>query len=129
MTPMLKERKMNTHVRLCSILATCIFMGGAFAAERVAPADRNADRVDPVTLKFRFDPRDLETQEGAERVHRRLVIAARRQCSYSDLLIELRGVDKQCVSDLVDKAVRQTGSVQLAEVHRGMERADLAARR
>jgi UrcA family protein len=129
MTPMLKERKMNTPVRLCSILATCIFMGGAFAADRVAPAVRNAVPVSPVTLKFRFDPRDLETREGAVRVHRRLLIAARRQCTYSDLLIELRGVDKQCVSDLVDKAVRQTGSVHLAEVHRGEEHADLAARR
>lgn len=120
---------MNTRVRLCSILVTCTFMGAAFGAEPVASADRSAGHVDPVTLNFRFDPRDLETREGALRVHHRLMIAARRQCRYSSLLIELRGVDKRCVSDLVDKAVRKTGSVQLAEVHHGAERAELAARR
>jgi UrcA family protein len=123
-----KERKMFTPARLLSMLAACALVSPAFAAER-APAESDLLRREPVTMKFRFDPRDLQTREGAERVYRKLERAARRQCTTTGTKVRELRVDEQCIAELVKDGVARTGSVLLAEVHRGAESSAIAARR
>jgi len=120
---------MNTPARLCSMFALCALMAPAFAAEP-APVERgDMLRREKVTLKFRYDVRELETAEGAQRVYRRLTRSARRQCTLGgSLLTELR-VDERCIAELVEDGVTRTASVLLAEVHRGALQAEIAARR
>jgi UrcA family protein len=121
---------MNTPARICSILIICSLAGTAYAADLAAPAQAGKEGSEPVAMKFHYDVHELTTPEGASRVYRMILVAARRHCTFQgSLLTELRSVDKRCMTDLVEKAVTQAGSVQLAELHRGMERVDITARR
>jgi len=120
---------MNTPARLCSMLAVCAVMSPAFTAEPARVERGDMLRREPVTLKFRYDSRELETPQGAQRVYRRLARTARRQCTLSgSLLTELR-VDERCIAELVADGVNRTASVLLAGVHRGTLQAEIAARR
>lgn len=110
---------MNTLSRLCSILAVCACMDAALAVEP-APLEGHSGDRETLTFPFRYDARELQTREGAGRVYRKLVRAARQQCTTGGtLLTELRRVDKQCVAELVEDGVERAGSVLLTEVHRG----------
>jgi UrcA family protein len=126
---LLQGAKMNTRARTWSILIISNLMGAAFAADRPLPVHAGTVRSDPVTMTIRYDIRDLQTHEGASQVYRRILLAARRNCTLQGSLhIELRGVDKRCMTDLVEKAVAKAGAVQLANVHRALEHVDILAR-
>lgn len=121
---------MNMSVRIFSVLASCALTGVAVAADSAAHSASGLARREPVTFSFRYDADELATREGAHRVYIKLAQAARRECAgQGRLLAELVRVDIQCISELVDKAVIQTGSTQLAGVHRGGEQLKVALRR
>lgn len=122
---------MNSRSRILSIVVTCALAGAAYAAgpTHSSSSDSSANR-EPVTLTIRYQPRDLATRDGAERVYRRLLLEARRKCSINGTsVVEMRRVDARCVNELVDNAVARMGSVQLASMHRGLEQESIAAGR
>jgi UrcA family protein len=126
---LLQGAKMNATAKVCSVLIMCNLTGAAFAADRAVPADAGTVHRDPVTMTFRYDARDLQTREGASRVYHRILLAARRNCTlHGSLHIELRSVDKRCMTELVEKAVATAGAEQLASVHRALEHVDILAR-
>lgn len=120
----------TTSACMRALLLSLALIGASTAVCAAGPKDERFVNRDPVKLHFRYDARQLQTPEGARRVYRRLVEAARRECAQPGIPMNaLRRPNEPCMKDLVEKVVARTGSAQLAAVHRGTWLSQVAALR
>jgi len=112
---------MNTpSTRMPMLLLSLALISVSTAASAAGRAPERSVSRDQVTLKFRYDRRQLQTPEGARRVYLRLVEAARRECAQPGVPMNaLRRPNEPCMKELVEMVLERAGSVQLAAVHRG----------
>jgi UrcA family protein len=100
--------------RIAMAAIAAIIMAASFGA--------SANAAEPVSLAFRFhlDRDQLATQRGVNRVYNKIQGAARLECRRQGFTGDgVRTVDQNCVALLVDNAVSQIQSNELASRYRG----------
>jgi UrcA family protein len=119
-----KEKTMSANLTRAFIAAAfCAAAAtspqGASAAEAITVASVHGS--EPVRLEYRFNPADLKTEQGAQRVYLNLLRKAQRACADErGLMTDLHRIDRRCAAELVNNAVLQIGSAALAQL-RGNE--------
>lgn len=90
-----------------------LIAAGLLAATLLQPVASLAAAGDkePVKFNFKFRQADLDTQRGAQNVHRALVYRATVVCTDSGVpTLSVHRTDLECVSKLVEQVVKQIGS-------------------
>jgi len=106
---------LGSHTRLAVALLAGVMSIGVMAVTKASPS-RFAD-MDAPRLAVQYDDLDVNTEEGALTLYRRIVSAAREVCPQeSKYSMRVTEISRQCVRNAVARAVREVNSPQLAKV-------------
>jgi UrcA family protein len=94
------------------MLASGLLSVSAAAVTQGATQDEEAPK-----LSVRYDDLDIDTEEGARTLHRRIVTAATEVCPEpSKFSMRVTALSRKCVAAAVARAVREVNSPLLAKV-------------
>ena len=103
-----------------SLLATIVVV--ALGAPAIASADANSN-LQGKSVKVTYADLNLEKQEGAKALYRRLQQASKQACDVRTLreqgLVKRLGESRQCYSDTLTSAVEELDNELVTQFHNG----------
>jgi UrcA family protein len=101
-----------------SLLATIVVV--ALGAPAIASADAKSE-LQGKSVKVSYADLNLEKQEGAKTLYRRLQIASKQACNVGSLRTEgsvkRLGEARQCYNDALSKAVEEIDNELVTQIH------------
>jgi UrcA family protein len=99
------------------MIARIIALGLMSAAAAASQAETSLPDSDVPAVRVDYADLDLNTEQGATRLYKRIAGAAKRVCpSSSGLELRASQVAQRCISAAISRAVAEVDSPQLAKV-------------
>jgi len=109
---------MNKTIRTTLYTASYCAIGAAVLCTLTPPAV--ASEQDAPTKAVRFDDLDISKAAGAKALYRRIQAAAKEVCPlYMSSDLHLVAVQRACIEQAIDNAVRSVNAVALTELRFG----------